>query len=263
MKLLPQILLLALSASIGAEVLAATPEGTRESATPGGPPKLADFKIIQERNIFNPNRRNRSTTSERRQLTRTVRTDNLVLAGVLAYEKGTYAFFDGSSSAFRKVAKRGDKVGEFTVDKVNSQSVVLAAGTNSFTIPVGTQLRREEGGTWRMGGRVEFASSTSTSSQAPRPMPAPVQSRTDSGGDQGYPGFPPGFEMPMPPGGPFFEGGVPPGFQFPPNGEAPTAQTPPPSTETGTVSPPGNASGAPDDDVLRRLMQRREQEMNQ
>jgi hypothetical protein len=258
------VLLLALVFPLG--LLAAAPEpaatnATHQTAAPSGPPKLADFKIIQERNIFNPNRRTRAPTTERRPATRTVRSENLVLTGVMSYEKGTFAFFDGSNSSYRKVVKQGDSLADFKVASVSPQSVQLVSGTNTFKVPVGTQLRKEEGGGWRLSGRVEFASTTPAPvTQAPRPS---TPTSTTSGGyptgafvpPEGYSSFeglPPDFEMPIPPGVPFF------------NGEPPPEAAPQPGGETAPPQPPSPQPGGdlPENEVLRRLMERRAQEMN-
>src|SRR6266404_1853175 len=64
------------------------------------------FRIISERNIFNPNRSGRSDRSEyrtRREPDRRGRSTAFGLIGTMSYEKGSFAFFDGTSSEYRKV----------------------------------------------------------------------------------------------------------------------------------------------------------------
>src|SRR5262245_38315845 len=69
-----------------------TPPTRKES----GPAKLDEsaFRIVSERNIFNANRSGgtvRSTSSRR-----PVRVETFALVGTMAYEKGVFAFFEGS-----------------------------------------------------------------------------------------------------------------------------------------------------------------------
>ncbi len=229
---------------LAASQSADTPRSTRSES---GPPKLSSFRIIQERNIFNPRRSARSGNNDRRSTTRSTPSDNLLLAGVMEYAKGTFAFFDGSASDYRKVVKPGDSFAEFKVTEIRPDSVQLVSGTNEFTLPVGTQMRKEEGGFWKVSGRVEFASAPAApASMGPKPTPATNQPAST----QEFPS-PMGFDMPMPPGGAFGEGGPQP------------AQSEVSAQPQAGGASPAPASGGTEDDVLRRLMQRREQEMNQ
>src|SRR5512138_710704 len=66
-----------------------------------------DFQVVADRNIFNQHRYARST-SGRREVRRTVQADYVALVGIMSYEKGPFAFFDGSFSDARKVLKLGD-----------------------------------------------------------------------------------------------------------------------------------------------------------
>src|SRR5215510_7712669 len=76
----------------------------------------SSFKIVTDRNIFNANRSGRVARSREQQ--RQVKVDTLALVGTLSYEKGTFAFFDGSSSQFRKTAKVADSVAGFKVTAI-------------------------------------------------------------------------------------------------------------------------------------------------
>src|ERR1041385_6179537 len=58
---------------------------------------FSSFRIITERNIFNPRRSARYVPTERTRRPST-RTDSFALVGTMSYEKGFFAFFDGSSS---------------------------------------------------------------------------------------------------------------------------------------------------------------------
>jgi hypothetical protein len=58
------------------------------------------FRIIAERNIFNPNRSGRAgRNATRREPEKRKRVESFALVGTLSYEKGQFAFFDGASSS--------------------------------------------------------------------------------------------------------------------------------------------------------------------
>ncbi len=125
-------------------------------ASEASPLDYSSFKIITERNIFNPRRSARyAPRSESRETTRSVKTDSLVLLGTMSYEKGPFAFFDGTGSDYSKVVKRDDTIAGFRIIDIQSGFVKLNSATNEIQLPVGMQLRREEGGEWQVAARPE------------------------------------------------------------------------------------------------------------
>lgn len=146
---------------------ASSPQGTNAQS-------LAAFRIISERNIFDPNRspRRAAPTTPRPQQ-RTV--DSLSLVGIMSYEKGTFAFFDGSRSDFKKVVKESGDIAGFKVASVDPDVVRLSAGDQDFELKVGMQLRREEQGKWEKSSQpVSFDSPAA-------PAPAGRSSSSSSG----------------------------------------------------------------------------------
>jgi hypothetical protein len=133
--------------------------------------------------------------------------ESFSLVGVMAYQKGNFAFFDGSSSQFRKAVKPADTIAGFKVAEVFGNSVKLVSDSKEFTLQVGTQMRREDEGEWQSSKRTEAYG---------------------SGGSRG-------------------------------SLSSSTATPPGPTTAApAATASPGSSAGA--DEVLRRLMQRREQE---
>ena len=129
----------------------------------------SSFRIISERNIFNPNRSPRYAPrpTERREYRRPNRVDSFSLVGTMSYEKGQFAFFDGSSYEFHKTLKPADAIAGYKVIAVGRDRVLLAAGTNALELKVGTQMRREDEGPWHVGDRSDTypsVGSTATSS---------------------------------------------------------------------------------------------------
>lgn len=151
------------------------------------------FKTVPDRNIFNPNRYPHRGGTKRTETVGAVAADAFALVGTLSYEKGTFAFFSGSSADYQKALESGGGIAGFKVAAIRPDAVLLSAGTNSIELKVGAQMRRDEEAGWQL-----------------------VQ-----------------------------EAGPPPAER----GEAPAA-----------ASPAGDAAGDPGD-VLKKLMQQREQEL--
>jgi hypothetical protein len=123
-----------------------------------------EFKIIAERNIFNPNRRAPGQNGRFEDRPRPTRVDYLNLVGAMSYEKGRFAFFDGSSSEYRKSVKPGDSIAGYKVDSVANDKVTLQKDDKKIEMPVGGQLKREDEGEWRLNNNPEnFANSTNSS----------------------------------------------------------------------------------------------------
>ncbi len=174
----------------------------------------ADFRLVTERNIFNPRRYARSGARPQQA----ARYDAFTLVGTMAYEKGPFAFFEGTSADYKKVLKVADSIAGYKVTNITYNSVNLVGQTNEVQLGVGMQMRREESGPWHLATASETAS-------AP-PSETAGNTRRSVGSDS-------------------------------------SAGSPEPAANGGndTASTPA-ASGGADDPVLKRLMQRREQEMN-
>lgn len=138
---------------------------------------FSSFRLISDRNIFNPSRSARSasgrTETEPRKV---IKIENLSLVGTLSYEKGDLAFFDGSSSQFKTVAKPEDSIAGFKVQKIGFKDVSLVRDGKVLTVPVGGKLRRQDEGEW------ELVSSTEKSSSE---VAAATSGDSASGGDSG------------------------------------------------------------------------------
>lgn len=121
---------------------------------------FSSFRLITDRNIFNSSRSARSasgrTESEPKKV---IKIENLSLVGTLSYEKGDLAFFDGSSSQFRTVAKLDDSIAGFKVQKIGFKDVSLVRDGKVVTLPVGGKLRRQEEGEWELLSSAEKSGS--------------------------------------------------------------------------------------------------------
>lgn len=215
----------------------------------------AEFRLIPDRNIFNPRRTRGYSPRASETRRRTARIDYFTLVGTMRYDQGPFAFFDGT---YRKSVQPGDTIADYKVTEIAPSYVKLASGTNQETLAVGQQMRREDEGPWHTATPTEsssrsYASSSSSSSSSsgfrrtPTAAFQPNRSATEP--------------SPEPePGAPGSEGSSV--LMIDPNtGAIVGGEPPPPDSATATNAP--SASGAAgDNEVLRRLMQRREQEMN-
>ena len=153
-------------------------------AQPSNSPSRLDytsFRLVTERNIFNSRRSARYVPSERTR-TRSAPTDAFALVGTMSYEKGLFAFFDGSSSDYRKVLKQEDTIAGFKIADIQPSYVKLASPTNQVELRVGMQLRHGESGEWQVADRTE--TSTPTSGQRASRVPA------QAGASRNLPGVP-------------------------------------------------------------------------
>jgi hypothetical protein len=127
------------------------PEGSREparetAAARPNPITFDSFKLVIDRNIFDPNRTPRHGSAG--PVRRVVVVDSFSLVGTMSYGKGTFAVFDGSSAEYRKVLKTSGKIADYKLTEITDRRVKLASGTNTVEMAVGTQLHREEAGEW-------------------------------------------------------------------------------------------------------------------
>ena len=123
---------------------------------------LKSFDVLATRNIFDPSRR-----GPRRPAPPPPRIDAFTLVGTMSYEKGRFAFFDGTSSEFRKTLKPSDKIAGYKIADIANDGIKLAASSNqTISLPVGTQMRRVNGGHWTFAGHAEPVPDNSTASAA-------------------------------------------------------------------------------------------------
>jgi len=198
------------------------------------------FRIINDRNIFNSRRSARYVPRERTSRSVTPRTtDSFALVGTMSYdEKGPLAFFDGSSSEYRKVLKPNETIAGFTVAEIASSHVKLASPTNQLELRVGMQLRHDGDGTWQVTERSETAAPASTNS-----------SRSSSRAGTNRPAF--GVARA---GDPFPTNAIAAEIQQLIEGALPPGSTEP--QEPAAVPDPSAAPAGSANDVLERLRQR-------
>jgi hypothetical protein len=134
------------------------------------------FQVISQKNIFNLNRTGRRVGRGRTQQGG----EAFSLVGTMSYDKGTFAFFDGTGSEYKKVLQDSGAIAGYKVVEITPTSVKLEAGGKQVTMRVGTQMRREDRGSWQLVASSELpqpsvedaavtASDTSSSSSSDEP----------------------------------------------------------------------------------------------
>jgi hypothetical protein len=117
-----------------------------------GQADFSAFRAISEKNIFNLNR-----TARRRGKNRTQPVgDAFYLVGTMSYEKGAFAFFDGTGSEYRKVLQKAGAIAGYQVVEITPTSVKLETGGKQVTMKVGTQMRHEDQGDWQLVANSEL-----------------------------------------------------------------------------------------------------------
>ena len=235
---------LVVSSSLG-EVIqnVLTTANSDQPSVPANGFDLRSFRIIYERNIFNPNRSPRSSGAPpvtRRETERrpAVRSESFALVGTMSYEKGSYAFFDGSGSQYKKVIQAEETIAGFKVTAVTPKCVTLEHEGKSIELCVGMQMSKtDDEKDWRMQERSEPATSSSSSSSS---------STASSGGAGAEEVLRRLMEKRAQEGGQV-ETATPP---------APTIEIPPPPAP----EQPEPVLNAAEEEILRRLQLRREQE---
>jgi len=152
--------------------------GSTPSGTNGGPASLdySAFRMVAEKNIFNPNRARRVDYQPQQPMG-----DSFTLVGTMSYEKGAFAFFDGTRSDYRKAVRPDEVIAGYKVAQITPDSVKLAHGTNVVQLNVGTQMRHRDDGSWQQAaaGSAAYAA-TSTSQPASSSNEPPASNGSDS-----------------------------------------------------------------------------------
>ena len=133
--------------------------GRAQSTNASGSLDFQAFKILTERNIFDPNRS--SDSGGRSEPRKAARVESFALLGTLSYEKGNFAFFDGTDSAYRKALKIGDTIAGYRIGEITADHVRLEADGKQVELSVGLQMKKPDEGEWQLAGRAESFSASS------------------------------------------------------------------------------------------------------
>ena len=167
----------------------AKPSETAESAeleqekievTKPVPGSLQDFDILHKNNIFDPFRKPDSPPRERQDPKPEPQIDAFTVIGLMAYTASKssetapkssevnrqIAVLSGSSSEYSGVFKLNDQIDNLKLIFLSDKAASFAEGEATFSVNIGTGLRRVDGGAWKESSERVKAASESRSSRS-------------------------------------------------------------------------------------------------
>lgn len=146
-----------------------TPDG--EQPRPAtSTPDYDQFRLIEQRNIFDPNRRRATARAPEppRREERPPRTDTIALTGTIVYDHKAFAFVSSSQPEYRGVFSPGDRVGGLTILSIDSHGITLeGAESPPLRVPVGQGLQRTGDRPWAISAVTSAALASSSNLERP------------------------------------------------------------------------------------------------
>jgi hypothetical protein len=181
--------------------LAAALQATAQTGSGPARNDTASFDIIETRNIFDTTRLPKRVVRERTTVTPPTpraapQVEYITCVGTMKYEKSLLAFFEGSRSAYSTVGKVSNSVANFKIAAIEPEYVRLVTSSNDFYVPVGSQLRQEGSGPWRVAA-VTVSDTSSSSASRTRTTSMDTRSTGFSRNQQGRGGMGGGFGRDM------------------------------------------------------------------
>jgi hypothetical protein len=126
------------------------------AATDAPPGSFESFRLIAERNIFDPNRSPRAPRSSGGEEPRRVpKIEAFALAGTMSFSNRHLAFFTSASSQYQKALKPGDAIAGYQIATVAPDHVKLEKDGAAVELKLNQQLRREDEGPGQVSARTE------------------------------------------------------------------------------------------------------------
>jgi hypothetical protein len=108
--------------------------------------------------------------------------DSFSLVGTMSYDKGWLAFFDGTSSDYRKVLKREGAIAGYKITDITTARVKLDLDGKEIELRVGMQMRRADEGAWQPVAQAVSYAASSRPTAAGKSDSSPAAD--SSGGDE-------------------------------------------------------------------------------
>ena len=142
--------------------------------------KTKPFAILYTNNIFDPNRKPNRPERKRPDPKPEPQIDAFTLIGLMAYTAPKssetapksseadrqIAVLSGSSSEYSGVFKRNDQIDNLELISLSDKAVKFAEGETTFSVDIGTGLRRVDGGAWKESSERVHTASRSGSSRS-------------------------------------------------------------------------------------------------
>lgn len=127
--------------------------------------EMAKFKILFDRNIFDPARQPEAPERVEGPAPEP-RVDRLYLTGVLVSPEERLAFFEGSRDEYFGAIEKGGEIAGFNIAHVDTDRATLEQNDQKLNLPVGTGLTRREGEDWQHGSGLYLSRESPSSSSA-------------------------------------------------------------------------------------------------
>ena len=86
----------------------------------------------------------------------------------MSYEKGRFAFFDGTSSEYKKVLQADETIAGYKIAEVGANHVTLQGNGKEVHLEVGGRMRKQQEGEWSVEGeKSDSTNSAPASASAP------------------------------------------------------------------------------------------------
>ena len=150
-------------------------------------PSLASFKLIQERNIFDPERR-RPREIRRERPVEPPREESFTLLGTMSYGERILAFFEGTQRDWSGAVELGKEVAGHTLKEVGFDNVLLELKGEILALQVGAGRSKRGDADWETQDRDSWKGSSggSRSGRSSRPSssstfrPARIEGSADA-----------------------------------------------------------------------------------
>ena len=150
-------------------------------------PSLASFKLIQERNIFDPERR-RPREIRRERPVEPPREESFTLLGTMSYGERILAFFEGTQRNWSGAVELGEEVAGHTLKEVGFDNVLLELKGEILALQVGAGRSKRGDADWETQDRDSWKGSSggSRSGRSSRPSssstfrPARIEGSADA-----------------------------------------------------------------------------------
>lgn len=160
---------------LGALALSGNFSTPAQNNVPGDADYTRFSSFIADRNIFDPNRypRNSSSTQTRtrtRTRTKSAGTPAITLVGTMQYEKGLFAFFNANDSDNKKIIGPGGEIAGYTVKDISATAVTLVGDDKKeFAMKMGDQMH-QDGNAWRLADDASSSNRSPATSEESAPV---------------------------------------------------------------------------------------------
>ena len=150
----------------------------------GSFPSLASFKLIQERNIFDPERR-KPREIRRERPVEPPREESFTLLGTMSYGERILAFFEGTQRDWSGAVELGKEVAGHTLKEVGFDNVLLELKGETLALQVGAGRSKRGDADWETQDRGSWKGSSGGSRSGRSSRSSSFGSRTGRSGDSG------------------------------------------------------------------------------